>query len=128
MSRLEDEAKPWLLSMIKGHGRTYHDKGKRLVAQWTVKTALVSGSAFQVRTPAHFYEHFYESQMPLEFPRFCGHLMAVPTGRPERMSVDAIDPAVSVGVPSGGGPVAQVERPFDPAAGQGAWMLAAVAA
>jgi hypothetical protein len=35
----------------------------------------------------------------VEFPRFRGHLMAVPTGRPERMSVDAKDAAVFEGVP-----------------------------
>jgi hypothetical protein len=40
-----------------------------------------------------------ELEGPLEFPRFRGHLMAVPTGRPERMSVDAKDAAVFEGVP-----------------------------
>jgi hypothetical protein len=36
----------------------------------------------------------------LEFPRFRGHLTAEPSGRPGRMSVDAEDSAVFVGVPS----------------------------
>ena len=69
-----------------------------------------------------------KAQADLEFPRFRGHLMAVPTGAAERMSVDAIDPAVFVGVPPGGGPVAQDQRPADPAACSGARVLAAVAA
>ena len=35
MSRLESEAMPFLLSMIKGHRRTYYDAGKALIARWT---------------------------------------------------------------------------------------------
>jgi hypothetical protein len=42
----------------------------------------------------------------VEFPRFRGHLMAVPTGAAERMSGRAQDAAVSGGVPSRSGPVA----------------------
>ena len=61
----------------------------------------------------------------VEFPRFRGHLTTGPSGPVERMSVDAIDPAVFVGVPPGGGPVAQDERPLDPAARRGARMFAA---
>lgn len=41
----------------------------------------------------------------LDFPRFRGHLMAGPSGRPVRMSVDAKDTVVFVGVPPGGGAV-----------------------
>src|SRR4051812_43474416 len=52
----------------------------------------------------------------LEFPRFRGHLTAGPSGRPGRMSVDAKDAAVFVGVPPGGGSVAEVERPVGAAA------------
>jgi hypothetical protein len=36
----------------------------------------------------------------VDFPRFRGHLMAVPTGRPERMSVDANYASVFAGVPA----------------------------
>jgi hypothetical protein len=35
----------------------------------------------------------------VDFPRFRGHLTAGPSGRPERMSVDAKDAAVFEGVP-----------------------------
>jgi hypothetical protein len=44
-------------------------------------------------------ERWARRPMSLELPRFRGHLMAVPTGRPERMSVDAKDTAVFEGVP-----------------------------
>ena len=64
----------------------------------------------------------------LEFPRFRGHLIAGPSGPAGRISVHAVDPAVSVGVPPRGGPVAQNERPLDSTAGQGAGLLAAVTA
>ncbi len=67
-------------------------------------------------------------QQTLEFPRFRGHLIAGPSGPAGRISVHAVDPAISVGVPPRGGPAAQDERPFDPAAGEGARLLAAVAA
>ena len=69
MSRLESEAMPFLLSMIKGHRRTYYDAGKALIARWTLKTALVSGSAFHVPTPKHFYDDFYRSREPSETTR-----------------------------------------------------------
>jgi hypothetical protein len=37
--------------------------------------------------------------LAVDFPRFRGHLTAGPSGRPERMSVDAKDAAVFEGVP-----------------------------
>ena len=49
------------------------------------------------------------------------------SARFERMSVDAKDPAVYVGVQAGGGAAAQNERPAGPAAGQGVGRFAAVA-
>jgi len=46
----------------------------------------------------------------VEFPRFRGHLTVGSSDLAGRMSVDAKDPAVFVGVPPGGGSLAQVER------------------
>jgi hypothetical protein len=39
MSRLEGTAKPYLLSMIRGHARTYHEAGQKILATSAVKTA-----------------------------------------------------------------------------------------
>ena len=64
MSRLESKAKPFLLSMIQGHTRTYHPAGQKLLAMWAVKTALVSGSKLKPRTPESFYSALFTAQKP----------------------------------------------------------------
>lgn len=64
MSQLESEAKPYLLSMINGHHRTYYARGQELIATWLVKTALVAGSKFDPLLPSSFYTDFYEDQKP----------------------------------------------------------------
>jgi hypothetical protein len=66
MSRLESSAQPYLLTMIKGHGRTYYPDSQKLLAAWAVKTALVSGSKFKPPTPESFYRDFYAAQEPPE--------------------------------------------------------------
>jgi hypothetical protein len=64
MSDLEAEAKPYLLSMIAGHGRTYYERGQELIATWLVKTALVAGSKFSPLLPGTFYTDLYEQRRP----------------------------------------------------------------
>jgi hypothetical protein len=52
MSDLEREAKPFLLSMIRGHRRMYYRRGQCVVATWLLKTALVAGSRFDPALPS----------------------------------------------------------------------------
>src|SRR5690349_17720873 len=61
------------------------------------------------------WEHL-QRWVDLEFPRFRGHLIAGPSGPAARIDVHAVNAAVFVGVPPGGGPVAEDERPLGPAA------------
>src|SRR5437762_6810277 len=63
----------------------------------------------------------------LEFPRFGGHLLTE-FARSGRMSADAKDPAVLVGVPLGGREVAPQQWSFGPAARSRARRLTAVVA
>jgi NAD-dependent oxidoreductase involved in siderophore biosynthesis len=51
MSQLENELKPYLLSMINGHRRAYYAREQELIATWLVKTALVTGSKFDPLLP-----------------------------------------------------------------------------
>lgn len=69
MSQLEDRAKPYLLSMIRGHTRTYHRTGQTLIAAWAVKTALVAGSKQDPPTPPAFYRDFYDAKRPSDSTR-----------------------------------------------------------
>jgi hypothetical protein len=64
MSDLEVAAKPYLVSMIEGHGRTYYEHGQELIATWLVKTALVAGSKFPPLLPASFYTELFERRKP----------------------------------------------------------------
>jgi len=64
MSRLESEAAPFLLSMIRGHTRTYHPHGRTLIATWFVKTALVAGSKFTPTLPPDFYTQLFVDRQP----------------------------------------------------------------
>lgn len=66
MSRLEEAAKPYLVSMLKGHHRTYHRGGQKLLATWALKTALVAGSKFKPATPEVFYRDLRDSGEPSE--------------------------------------------------------------
>src|SRR5437588_10121648 len=43
MSDLETAAKPYLLTMIQGRGRTYHTGGLTLIGTLAAKTALMAG-------------------------------------------------------------------------------------
>ena len=69
MSDLEDEAKPFLLSMINGHRRTYYRRGQCLIATWLLKTALVAGSKFEPALPSDFYERLYAERQPSDDTR-----------------------------------------------------------
>src|SRR4051794_31220769 len=69
MARLEAEAKPFLTTMIRGHGRTYYERGATVIATWLIKTALVAGSKFEPRLPATVYHDFYRDQSPSENTR-----------------------------------------------------------
>lgn len=40
MSALEGKVKPFLLSIVRGHRRTYYEQGQRLISAWAVKTGL----------------------------------------------------------------------------------------
>jgi hypothetical protein len=71
MSDLEDEAKPFLLSMINGHRRTYYRRGQCLIAMWLLKTALVAGSKFEPALPSDFYERLYAERQRAT-TRVCG--------------------------------------------------------
>ena len=74
MSTLEESAKPRLLPMIQGHGRTLNNSAQALVASWGVKTALVAGSKFPPQIPLAFYGDFREAGAPVEQTRvWLGH-------------------------------------------------------
>jgi hypothetical protein len=64
----------------------------------------------------------------MEFPRFCGHLMAGPSGPAGRISVHAVDPAVSGAVQARCRRVGAFVGEVDPADRRRAGSLAAVAA
>jgi hypothetical protein len=64
MSDLETKAKPFLASMLNGHGREYHAGGRTLIATWLVKTALVAGSKFAPALPSQFYSDLYATKQP----------------------------------------------------------------
>jgi transposase len=76
--------------------RNARDRGKSdsidavAVARAALREGLDALPAAQLEGP----------ELELEFPRFRGHLTAESSGWPGRMSVDAKDPAVFVGVPS----------------------------
>jgi hypothetical protein len=55
MSDLEGRSKPFLLSIIQGHGRTYHEGGLTQLAMWATKTALVCGTQTKPRPPKALY-------------------------------------------------------------------------
>ena len=69
MSRLEGAASPFLLTMLRGNSRTYYEGGRRLIATWLLKTALVAGSKFDPALPTDFYDHLYLEQRPSENTR-----------------------------------------------------------
>jgi hypothetical protein len=64
MGRLEGEAKPYLLSMVRGNTRSYYRQGQTLIASWFVKTALVAGSKFKPSLPTEFYSAMFEDHRP----------------------------------------------------------------
>jgi hypothetical protein len=61
--------------------------------------AQVQRSGLEMLRPRERRRPQMPNQLPVEFPRFCGHLTAGPSGLAERMSVDAKDTAVLAGVP-----------------------------
>jgi hypothetical protein len=69
MSALEANAKPYLVSMLRDHRRTYYGGGQTLLATWAVKTAVVAGSKFKPETPGVFYRDLHESGAPSETTR-----------------------------------------------------------
>jgi hypothetical protein len=69
MSQLEGRAKPYLETILRGHGRSYHREGRTLLATWLVKTALIAGSRFEPRLPGDFYRQLREDQQPSENTR-----------------------------------------------------------
>src|SRR4051812_36473587 len=106
-----DQAEPRMLRLARGQHAA--------VAAWQLAAAGVSGRWVERRVERGWLRRMHRGvylvgplespYSPLmaatlavgngvEFPRFRGHLMAVLTGRPERMSVDAKDAAVFEGV------------------------------
>src|SRR5687767_11521125 len=80
--------------------------------RWLVTDLVGDQPPIPRGTPKHQTRHpsppqEYATSASLDFPRFRGHLTAGPSGRPARMSVDAKDAAVFVGVASRGGPAAE---------------------
>ena len=69
MSQLEEQAKPFLLSMLRGSTQTYHDQGRTLIATWLVKTALAAGSKSDPPLPPHFYTDLRRDQRPSDNTR-----------------------------------------------------------
>lgn len=64
MSQLEGDAQPFLATMIRGHGRTYCERGMTTIATWFVKTALVAGSRFPPLLSSSFYEQIRSDLRP----------------------------------------------------------------
>lgn len=69
MSRLEVEARPFLATVLRNHGRTYYEHGMSVLATWFVKTALVSGSKFPPALPRTFYEQVRAHRQPSQSTR-----------------------------------------------------------
>jgi hypothetical protein len=97
MSDLEVKAKPFLLSMIRGHTRTYYATGQTVIATWMLKTALIAGSRFRPALPPEFYVQLYEEQRPSQHT--CVWLAGAPYAehhqsdfRPIRMQPEGGDP------------------------------------
>jgi hypothetical protein len=63
MEALENEAEPYLRTMIVGNGREFHKTGRSLIAEWTYKTALVFGTALKDKPPPlSYYSDFYRDR------------------------------------------------------------------
>ncbi len=100
MSALEANAKPYLVSMLRDHRRTYYSGGRKLLATWAVKTAVVAGSKFTPETPETFYRDLHKNGAPSETT--CVWLGATPWTnfhyvdcRPLKVSRDAEPPVRS---------------------------------
>lgn len=64
MAELEANAKPFLVTMLRGNTRAYYERGQTLIATWLVKTSLVAGSKFSPRLPSEFYTALHAEQQP----------------------------------------------------------------
>lgn len=63
MNDLEESARPFLESMIRGHGRTLYDHGRQQVAYWGLKTAMMVDCAQEPPhqcVPRAFYRELFE--------------------------------------------------------------------
>jgi hypothetical protein len=132
----------FLPRMALGRDELYTDDEVRGVASWTPpgqgETGLIDMLGLLPRMAALWGRwlpralktlSYMESQFPeLEFPRFCGHLMAGPSGPAGRISVHAVDPAVSGAVQARCRRVGAFVGEVDPADRRRAGSLAAVAA
>jgi hypothetical protein len=68
MSRLERDARPFLVSMIRGNGRSYYDHGRELIAYWALKTAMMIDFAQEPDlrcVPLSDYPALYQAQAVL---------------------------------------------------------------
>ena len=71
MSRLETDAQPLLMTMLRGHRRTFHRGGQAVLAGWAIKTALALGmlhlDAYEPITAAHCRRSARGRGQPTEF-------------------------------------------------------------
>ena len=67
MSDLESRAKPYLGSMLRGHGRALHQAGLRTLATWALKTSMMVEHMHGAKRhiiPAEEYVHLFEHGEP----------------------------------------------------------------
>lgn len=65
MNDLENQARPFLIPMIRGHGKHLHQTGQELVASWCVKTALaVHLTTAEKAAPVEHYREIARTHRP----------------------------------------------------------------
>jgi hypothetical protein len=65
MARLEEKAKPLLISLIEGRGRTLYNGGRETLATWAIKTAMaLEGNDPNTTIPTKHWRHIAANQSP----------------------------------------------------------------
>jgi hypothetical protein len=64
MSNLENEVRPFMVSILKGHQREFFAGGLTALSTWAVKTTLIAAAQVKPDIPGSFYEAFYMARVP----------------------------------------------------------------
>jgi len=70
MNEIEGRARPFLSSLIQGHGRTLYREGQQRLATWAVKTAMMlaflARGSFRTIPQGHYNQLFHRPDQPPE--------------------------------------------------------------